>query len=208
MNRDEPCTDIVQDEQTWTMYRRVCTMYIQGWTVMKSICTLYVHVYAMLIHVLTSYPNRFSWPTQRCRTEGYPSVFSRKGGRGRGQSLSRRWWFFLCKARRSWSRKSCLIRQVKRPSGILKRNIAFCTRYAKLCCGETRITRHVKHQRLVNVYVHVYTLYIICTYKWWNVYGLYMHVCIVYIQVCSDFQPWYVFCSMPILKTSKLWPTL
>ncbi len=36
---------------------------------------------------------------------------------------------------------------------------------------------------------------------------MFMHVCIVYIPVCSDFQPYYVFCSMPISKTSKLWPT-
>jgi hypothetical protein len=62
-------------------------------------------------------------------------------------------------------RKTSLIRPGKKPSGILKRHTAFCTRYAKLCCGETRITRHVKHQRLVNMYVHVFTLYIMCTYK-------------------------------------------
>jgi hypothetical protein len=44
-------------------------MYIQFYT-------QYVHVYTIYIHILTSCPNRFSWPTQRCRTrtEGYPSA--------------------------------------------------------------------------------------------------------------------------------------
>ena len=44
-------------------------------------------------------------------------------------------------------RQTSLIRPGKRPSGILKRHIAFCTRFAKLCCGETQITPRVKHQR-------------------------------------------------------------
>ncbi len=35
----------------------------------------------------------------------------------------------------------------ERPSGILKRPIQFCTRSAKFCCGETRITPRVKLQR-------------------------------------------------------------
>ncbi len=45
--------------------------------------------------------------TQRCRTEGYPTALFCKGGYGSygwGQSLSRRWLVFLCKALRNWNR--------------------------------------------------------------------------------------------------------
>ncbi len=60
-----------------------------------------VHVYTTYVHGITNCLNRFSWPTQRCRCrgEGYPLALSCKGLCGSGQSLSRRWWYFLCQAR-------------------------------------------------------------------------------------------------------------
>jgi hypothetical protein len=58
-------------------------------------------------------------------------------------------------------RKTSLIRQAKRPSGILKRHIAFCTRSAKLRCGETQITPCVRHQRYAQtcMYTYVHGIY-------------------------------------------------
>ena len=55
-------------------------------------------------------------------------------------------------------RKTSLIRLRKRPSGILKRHTAFCIRSAKLCCGETRITPRVKHQRYVQTCMYTFKL--------------------------------------------------
>ncbi len=43
--------------------------------------------------------------------------------------------------------KISLTRLGERPCGILKRFTVFCTRSAKLCCGETRIAPRVKHQK-------------------------------------------------------------
>ena len=70
-------------------------MYIHGYT-------MYVNVYTTYVHGITNCLNRFSWPTQRCQCRGeryHPTARSCKGRWVSGQSLSRRWWFFLCQAR-------------------------------------------------------------------------------------------------------------
>jgi hypothetical protein len=75
-------------------------------------------------------------------------------------------------------RKISLIRQGKKPSGILKRHTAFCTNSAKLCCGETQITLHVKLLR----YVHVYKMYI--HIKNIHMHTIYMYIIINTVDVC------------------------
>ena len=99
----------------------------------------YIHVYVMYIHILTCSPIRFSWPTPRCRTQGYPSAFSCQGGRGWGQSLSRRWWFFLCKTRfsRNWGGHQQVYERLGKPGKILFWQPAFIAKQtACSCCHE------------------------------------------------------------------------
>ncbi len=73
--------------------------------------------------------------------------------------------YLNCSRKRSIFLTSCrkisLTRQGKRPRGILKRHIAFCTMSAKLCCGETQIPLRVRHQRYVQTckYTYVHCIY-------------------------------------------------
>ena len=67
------------------MYRQ-CTYKYNA-----CICNVYTCIYWIYLIV-----NRVSGSTEGCRTEGFP--LSCHGGWGWGQSLSRRWWIYGCKA--------------------------------------------------------------------------------------------------------------
>ena len=134
------------------MYILICTWYI-------LCCTEYIHVYVRFCSLtglsITLKPDQ-RWPAYLTLLTPVTRLWR--------YSFSA-WIGILPLARLAFQRQSCLnctrkqsifltsyrktslTRPERRPSGISKRHTASCTRSTKLCCGETRITRRVKHQR-------------------------------------------------------------
>ncbi len=166
----------------------------------------------MYIHVLTSCPNRFSWPTQRCRcrTKGHLPALLCKGGWGWRQSLSRRGWFFLCKAgccRKRWGHQQ-VYQWLGEPGAILFGQLAYIAKQAACsshynwqqnvsCCSFGRRlssqrgwgrAENIHSSRACIVQVHsgiqVKEYYI-------HVYTMYRQIMYMYVCFCTYM---YVFC--------------
>ncbi len=134
------------------MYVHVRTMYVQCSLMYIHVCTRFCSSTGLLMRpnlvrvctnclmslILAMRLSRFSFSAWN----GISRLASQAFQSQSCLICSRKRWIFL-----TFCRKTSRIRLGKRPSGILKRPIAFCTRSAKLCCGETRITPRVKHLR-------------------------------------------------------------